>query len=93
MSLRLLENVGAQVLVMRIACWIPGGLVRRQPAHVRVSTEDRAARCPHFRTNATELVHIGQAVMGCGATVDYPVDAILNYPTFPEAYQSRRPWT
>jgi NAD(P) transhydrogenase len=25
--------------------------------------------------------------MGCGGTVDYLVDAILNYPTFSEAYK------
>jgi NAD(P) transhydrogenase len=38
-------------------------------------------------TNATELVHIGQAVMGCGGTVDFLVDAVFNYPTFAEAYK------
>ncbi|MGH3635268.1 MAG: Si-specific NAD(P)(+) transhydrogenase, partial [Mycobacterium sp.] len=36
---------------------------------------------------ATEMVHIGQAVMGCGGTVDYLVDAVFNYPTFSEAYK------
>lgn len=40
-----------------------------------------------FGTNATELVHIGQAVMGCGGTVDYLVDAVFNYPTLAEAYK------
>ncbi len=40
-----------------------------------------------FGTNATELVHIGQAVMGCGGTVDYLVDTVLNYPTLSEAYK------
>ena len=38
-------------------------------------------------TNATELVHIGQAVMGCGGTIEYLVDAVFNYPTFAEAYK------
>jgi NAD(P) transhydrogenase len=38
-------------------------------------------------TNATELVHIGQAVMGCGGSVEYLVDAVFNYPTFAEAYK------
>lgn len=53
-----------------------------------VSTEDRKLLGVHiFGTAATELVHIGQAVMGCGGTVDYLVDAILNYPTFSEAYK------
>ena len=40
-----------------------------------------------FGTNATELVHIGQAIMGCGGTVDYLVDTVLNYPTLSEAYK------
>ena len=40
-----------------------------------------------FGTNATELVHIGQAVMGCGGTVDYLVDAVFNYPTLAESYK------
>ncbi|MCW2516011.1 MAG: pyruvate/2-oxoglutarate dehydrogenase complex, dihydrolipoamide dehydrogenase component, partial [Mycobacterium sp.] len=52
------------------------------------STDDRKLLGVHiFGTAATELVHIGQAVMGCGGTVDYLVDAILNYPTFSEAYK------
>ena len=40
-----------------------------------------------FGSNATELVHIGQAIMGCGGTVDYLVDTVLNYPTLSEAYK------
>jgi NAD(P) transhydrogenase len=40
-----------------------------------------------FGTSATEIVHIGQAIMGCGGTVDYLVDTVLNYPTLSEAYK------
>ena len=40
-----------------------------------------------FGTNATELVHIAQAVMGCAGTLEYLVDAVFNYPTFAEAYK------
>jgi NAD(P) transhydrogenase len=40
-----------------------------------------------FGTGATELVHIGQAVMGCDGTVDYLVDAVFNYPTLAETYK------
>jgi NAD(P) transhydrogenase len=40
-----------------------------------------------FGTGATELVHIGQAVMGCEGTVDYLVDAVFNYPTLAETYK------
>ena len=36
---------------------------------------------------ATELVHIGQAVMSFGGTLDYFVDTVFNYPTLTEAYK------
>ena len=53
-----------------------------------VSLETRTLLGVHvFGTGATELVHIGQAVMGCGGTVDYLVDAVFNYPTLAEAYK------
>ena len=53
-----------------------------------VSTDDLRILGVHiFGTNATELVHIGQAVMGCGGSGEYLVDAIFNYPTFSEAYK------
>jgi NAD(P) transhydrogenase len=53
-----------------------------------VSLEDRTLLGVHvFGTGATELVHIGQAVMGCGGTIDYLVDAVFNYPTLAEAYK------
>ncbi len=52
------------------------------------STEDRILLGVHvFGTNATDLVHIGQAIMGCGGTVDYLVDTVFNYPTLSEAYK------
>jgi NAD(P) transhydrogenase len=53
-----------------------------------VSPDDRRLLGVHlFGTGATELVHIGQAVMGCGGTVDYLVDAVFNYPTLAESYK------
>jgi NAD(P) transhydrogenase len=53
-----------------------------------VSPEDRTLLGVHcFGTQATELIHIGQSVMGCGGTVDYLVDAVFNYPTLAESYK------
>ncbi len=53
-----------------------------------VSPVDRKLLGVHlFGTGATEIVHIGQAVMGCGGTVDYLLDAVFNYPTLAEAYK------
>jgi NAD(P) transhydrogenase len=53
-----------------------------------VSPTDRTVLGVHaFGTGATEVVHIGQAVMALGGTVDYLVDAVFNYPTLAEAYK------
>jgi NAD(P) transhydrogenase len=53
-----------------------------------VALEDRRLLGVHvLGTNATEVVHIGQAVMGNGGTVDYLVDAVFNYPTLAESYK------
>jgi NAD(P) transhydrogenase len=38
-------------------------------------------------TSATELIHIGQAVMTLGGTLDYFVNTVFNYPTFAECYK------
>jgi NAD(P) transhydrogenase len=55
---------------------------------VLVSPLDRRLLGVHvFGTGATELVHIGQAVMGCQGTIDYLVDAVFNYPTLAESYK------
>ncbi len=53
-----------------------------------VSPEDRTLLGVHcFGSGATELIHIGQTVMGCGGTVDYLVNAVFNYPTLAESYK------
>jgi NAD(P) transhydrogenase len=36
---------------------------------------------------ATELVHIGQAVMALGGKLDYFIDTVFNYPTLAECYK------
>jgi NAD(P) transhydrogenase len=36
---------------------------------------------------ATELIHIGQAVIAFGGKLDYFVDAVFNYPTLAECYK------
>jgi NAD(P) transhydrogenase len=38
-------------------------------------------------TGATELIHIGQAVIAFGGTINYLVDAVFNYPTLAECYK------
>jgi NAD(P) transhydrogenase len=36
---------------------------------------------------ATELIHIGQAVLAHGGKLDYFVNAVFNYPTLAETYK------
>ena len=53
-----------------------------------VSPHDRKLLGVHvIGSGATDLVHIGQAVMGGGATIDFLVTAVFNYPTFAESYK------
>jgi len=53
-----------------------------------VSANDRSILGVHaFGTGATELIHIGQAVMALGGSVDYLVDTVFNYPTLAESYK------
>jgi NAD(P) transhydrogenase len=40
-----------------------------------------------FGAGATEVIHIGQAVMGLGGTIEFLVDTVFNYPTLAEAYK------
>jgi NAD(P) transhydrogenase len=36
---------------------------------------------------ASELIHIGQAVLSFGGTIDYFIDTVFNYPTLAECYK------
>ncbi|MBK8127759.1 MAG: Si-specific NAD(P)(+) transhydrogenase [bacterium] len=38
-------------------------------------------------TGATELIHIGQAVIAHNGTIDYLINAVFNYPTLAECYK------
>jgi len=38
--------------------------------------------------SASELIHIGQAVLAFGGTLDYFVDTVFNYPTLAECYKT-----
>jgi NAD(P) transhydrogenase len=37
--------------------------------------------------SATEIIHIGQAVLSMGGTIEYFRDTVFNYPTLAEAYK------
>jgi NAD(P) transhydrogenase len=53
-----------------------------------VSRDDHAILGVHvLGTNATEVVHIGQAVMGLNGTIEYLIETVFNYPTLAESYK------
>ena len=50
--------------------------------------EDRKLLGVHaIGTGATELIHIGQAVLGLGGGLDYFLETVFNYPTLAECYK------
>ncbi len=50
--------------------------------------EDRRLLGVHaIGTGATELIHIGQAVLGLGGGLDYFLETTFNYPTLAECYK------
>jgi NAD(P) transhydrogenase len=50
--------------------------------------EDRRLLGAHaIGTQATELIHIGQAVLGLGGGLDYFMHTVFNYPTLAECYK------
>ena len=52
------------------------------------SLDDRRLLGVHIiGEGATELIHIGQAVLNLGGTLDYFVENAFNYPTLAEAYK------
>src|SRR5262249_60425675 len=84
------ENVPFEVGVSRYRELARGQIIGDSYGVLKllVSLDDRTLLGVHvFGTDATELIHIGQSVMGCGGTIDYLVDAVFNYPTLAEAYK------
>jgi NAD(P) transhydrogenase len=79
--------------VAGVARWseLAKGLMTRETdgfLKLLVSTEDRRVLGVHvIGSGATDLVHIGQAVMGGDGTIDFLITAVFNYPTFAESYK------
>jgi len=50
--------------------------------------EDRKLLAAHaIGTGATEMIHIAQAVVTLGGTLDYFLNSVFNYPTLAECYK------
>ena len=43
--------------------------------------------CHCIGSGATELIHVGQAVLGLGGGLDYFLSTVFNYPTLAECYK------
>lgn len=53
------------------------------------NTETRKLLAVHIiGEGSCELVHIGQAVIAFGGTIDYFIDTVFNYPTLAECYKT-----
>jgi NAD(P) transhydrogenase len=53
------------------------------------SSTDRKLLAVHIiGEGASELVHIGQAVLAFGGNIDYFIDTVFNYPTLAECYKT-----
>jgi NAD(P) transhydrogenase len=54
-----------------------------------VSRGDRRLLGVHIiGESASELIHVGQALMGCGGSVDRLAENVFNYPTLAECYRT-----
>lgn len=54
-----------------------------------VHRENRKVMGVHaIGSGSTELIHIGQAVIALGGTIDYLMNAVFNYPTLAECYKT-----
>jgi NAD(P) transhydrogenase len=49
--------------------------------------DGRLLGCHCIGSSATELIHIGQAVLGLGGGLEYFLKTVFNYPTFAECYK------
>ncbi|MCH8310927.1 MAG: Si-specific NAD(P)(+) transhydrogenase [Chloroflexi bacterium] len=55
---------------------------------ILIHREDRRLLGVHaIGTGVTELIHIGQAVLGLGGGLDYFMETVFNYPTLAECYK------
>ena len=49
--------------------------------------DGRLLGCHCIGSGATELIHVGQAVLGLGGGLDYFLSTVFNYPTLAECYK------
>jgi NAD(P) transhydrogenase len=83
-------NIPYEVGIARFRETARGQILRLEEGLLKLlfSLEDRKLLGVHIIGEAgTELVHIGQAVLALGGTLDYFVNTVFNYPTLAETYK------
>jgi NAD(P) transhydrogenase len=84
------NNIPYEVGVARFRETARGQILRLEEGMLKIicGLEDRRVLGVHiFGESATELIHIGQAVISLNGTLDYLVEAVFNYPTLAETYK------
>ncbi len=84
------DNIPYEVGVARYSEISRGQIIGDQAGILKIlfHAEDRSILGVHIiGEGATELIHIGQAVMTLGGTIDYFVNNVFNYPTLAECYK------
>ncbi|MEQ8276260.1 MAG: Si-specific NAD(P)(+) transhydrogenase [Deltaproteobacteria bacterium] len=84
------EGVGYEVGVARLREIARGQILGLDSGLLKliVALEDRRVLGVHILgEGATELIHIGQAVLNLDGTLDYFLENVFNYPTLAEAYK------
>ncbi len=83
-------NIPYEVGIARFRETARGQILRLEEGMLKLlfSLEDRKLLGVHIIGEAgTELVHIGQAVLSLGGTLEYFVNTVFNYPTLAETYK------
>ncbi len=85
------ESIPYEVGVARYREIARGQILGDETGVVKLIVDQRSRRLLGVHaigTGATELIHIGQAVIALNGTIDYLINAVFNYPTLAECYKT-----
>jgi len=84
------QNIGYEIGIARLRETARGQIMGISEGILKIlfSIDDKRVLGVHIiGEGATELIHIGQAALVLGGTLDYFIDNVFNYPTLAEAYK------
>lgn len=85
------ESIPYEIGVARYREIARGQILGDESGVVKLIVDQRSRRLLGVHaigTGATELIHIGQAVIAHNGTIDYLINAVFNYPTLAECYKT-----